>query len=143
MYMDIVSALGAANWVAILAGTVVYCAFSGMWHRSLLFGKQWERSIGFERRSNWTESSLVYIVPTIACFIASIATQGLIAVVDPHSVAAAFELGTIVGIGIGFTVTFTNAVNPIMPDAILYGTITGSAHVIGITLMTLVHYALR
>jgi hypothetical protein len=29
------------SWLAIIVGTITYCAFCGIWHRQFAFGKTW------------------------------------------------------------------------------------------------------
>jgi hypothetical protein len=54
----------------------------------------------------------------------------------------ALILGLITGIGFAAVITFTNAVIPTMKKPLIFGAITGSAHAIGITLATLIIYAI-
>lgn len=49
-------------------------------------------------------------------------------------------LGLTVGLGIGATVTFTNAVIPIMNKPTTFGLITGTAHAISLTLISITIY---
>lgn len=130
------------NWGAIAIATIVYCAFSGIWHRQFMFGKMWERAMGFQRTENWKETTIYFVVPFISCLITTISVSVLIQLIKPTSLTAALSLGLVLGVGFAAAVTSTNAVIPTMRKPLVFGAITGSAHAIGITLVALIIYSL-
>ncbi len=64
--------LSDINWLAVAVGTIVYCAFCGIWHRQFAFGKKWEQAMGFDRPANWKETNIYYVVPLISCFVTTV-----------------------------------------------------------------------
>ncbi|WP_194777635.1 DUF1761 domain-containing protein [Pararhodonellum marinum] len=130
------------NWGAVMVATIAYAAFSGIWHRPFAFGKKWENAMGFNRPENWKETTIYFIVPSIACFTTSVAIAILINLLNVNSWNGAFTLGLLTGIGFAMAVTFTNAVIPTMKKPLVFGAITGSAHALGITIATLIIYAI-
>ncbi len=134
------SVFSELNWLGVLIATVVYSAFSGTWHRQFAFGKKWEDAMGFERPEGWKETNIYYIIPSIGCFLASLAMAGLSSWIGISSLKEAVLLGLTVGVGIAATVTFTNAVIPTMHKPITFGLITGTAHAISLTLVSVIIY---
>lgn len=130
------------NWVAVVAATFAYSAFSGFWHRQFAFGKNWENAMGFERPDNWKETSIYFVVPLMGCLTASVAMAMMSLLLNVNTFNEAFMLGIIAGVGLAMTVTFTNAVIPIMKKPLIFGAITGTAHAIGITLVSIIIYAI-
>ena len=128
------------NWLGILVATVIYSAFSGIWHRQFVFGKKWEAAMGFERPDGWTETNIYFVIPLIGCFFASLTMALLHSWIGISSLESAILLGITVGLGIGTTVTFTNAVIPIINKPTTFGLITGTAHAISLTLISIVVY---
>jgi Protein of unknown function (DUF1761) len=131
------------NWLAVIIATIAYSAFSGIWHKQFAFGKKWEEAMGFVRPEGWKETSIYYIVPSIGCLTASIAMSILVNLLPLKSINEAILLGLIVGIGFGTTVTFTNAIIPIMKKPTIFGAITGTAHALSITLVTVIIYSMK
>lgn len=130
------------NWLAIIIGTIAYCAFCGIWHRQFAFGKKWEDAMGFKRPDNWKETNIYYIVPLIACFVSTVAIAILLKLTNTNSFPEALNLGLLLGIGLAMAIVFTTAVIPTMKKPLTFGAITGTAQAIGITLVTIIIYAI-
>ncbi|MEM7373095.1 MAG: DUF1761 domain-containing protein [Bacteroidota bacterium] len=130
------------NWLSIVCAALAYSFFSGMWHRPFAFGKLWDKAMGFERAKDWKESPVYFIVPFIGCIITTIALAVLSHVLDIDSLQEALLLGLTAGLGIATAVTFTNAIIPIMKHPLIFGAITGSAHLLGCMLAAVVLYLL-
>jgi hypothetical protein len=131
------------NWLSVIIATLVYSAFSGNWHKPFAFGKPWEKAMGFQRPDNWKESAIYFVVPSISCFCTCLTLALLMQNIKISSFVSSVTLGLITGIGIASSVTFTNAVIPTMKKPLLFGLITGSAHVFGITLASITLYFLN
>lgn len=134
--------LSEISWLAIAVGTIVYCAFCGIWHRQFAFGKKWEEAMGFQRPENWKETNIYYIVPLIACFITTVAIAVLLKLTNTTSIFDALKLGLILGVGFATAIVFTTAVIPTMKKPLTFGAITGTAQALGITIVTLIIYAI-
>ena len=130
------------NWLAVIVATIAYSAFSGIWHRQFAFGKKWENAMGFKRPDNWKETTIYFVVPSISCLTTSIVIASLINLLNVNSFMDALTLGLLTGIGFATSVTFTNAVIPTMKKPLVFGVITGTAHALGITLVTLIIFAI-
>lgn len=135
--MNVISEI---NWLAVAIGTIVYSAFSGIWHRQFAFGKKWEEAMGFKRPEGWKETNIYYIVPLISCFTTTIAISILLKLTLVSSYNQALKLGILAGFGFAMAVVFTTAVIPIMKKPLLFGVITGTAQALGITIVTMVVY---
>ncbi len=130
------------NWLAIVVGTIFYCAFCGIWHRQFAFGKKWEEAMGFERPKDWKETNIYYVVPLIACLITTVVIAILLNLTNTSSYNDALKLGLLIGFGIAIAVVFTASVIPIMKKPLAFGAITGTAQALGITLTTMIIYAI-
>jgi hypothetical protein len=134
--------LTSINWLAIAVGTIVYSAFCGIWHRQFAFGKKWEEAMGFERPENWKETNIYYTVPLISCLITTIVIAILLNLTSTSSYLKAFKLGLLIGFGVAMAVVFTASVIPTMKKPLTFGAITGTAQALGITITTLIIYAI-
>ena len=128
------------NWLSVFVATISYSVFSGIWHKQFVFGRIWEKAMGFERPANWSESKIYYIVPSISCLATSVVVSLISNITNVSSFGEAVVLGLVLGIGIAGAVTFTNAVIPIMKRPLIFSLVTGSAHAIGITIVSVVIY---
>ncbi|NOU20020.1 MAG: DUF1761 domain-containing protein [Bacteroidales bacterium] len=135
-------ALTDINWLAVLVATIAYSAFSGIWHKQFAFGKKWENAMGFNRPENWKETAIYFVVPSISCLTTSSVIAILLNLINVTTFKGALTLGLLSGIGFATAVTFTNAVIPTMKKPLVFGAITGTAHAIGITLVTIIIYAI-
>lgn len=125
--------------VAILAAGLAYFMLGALWFTPL-FGKQWDRAVGFVRPEGWTPSAIYYVGPLVGCLVASAATALLQRVIQPISLPDALLLGLIVGIGFGVTITGVNAIAPNMPRPGLYAAVTGSYHLTGLLVASAILY---
>lgn len=134
--------LSDINWLAVAVGTIIYSAFCGLWHKQFAFGKQWEKAMGFNRTRNWKETNIYYIVPLISCLVTTIAISILLKQININSYTGALTLGLLTGIGFATSIVFTTSIIPIMKKPLLFGAITGIAQALGITIATIVIYAI-
>jgi Protein of unknown function (DUF1761) len=130
------------NWLAVALGTIAYCAFCGIWHRQFAFGKKWEQAMGFDRPENWKETNIYYIIPLISCFVTTVVISILLKLTGVTSYSDALTLGLLTGVGFATAIVFTTAVIPIMKKPLVFGAITGTAQALGITLVTLIVFAI-
>lgn len=125
---------------AILSAGVVYFILGGVWFSPFLFGKQWDKAIGFERPRNWKPGAIYYAGPLAGCMIAALATAILVEWARPQTLFSAIGLGLVAGLGYGATLTGVNAILPTLPRAALFAGITGSYHAVGITACAVILY---
>lgn len=122
-----------------LVGGIAYFMLGGLWFTPL-FGKQWDRAVGFDRPAKWKPSAIYYIGPLIGCLVGSAATGLLIGLAPPSSLPGALSIGLIVGLGYGAAITGVNAISPNMRRPGLYAAVTGSYHAVGLTLCSAIHH---
>lgn len=131
------------NWLGVLTASAGYILLSGIWHRPFAFGKLWYSAMGFERKKDWKETGIYYIIPTISCFLTSTGIAFIHSAAKVASFYDALITGLVVGALVGAAVTFTNAVIPIMRNPVRFGLITGTAHLLGITFTSLLYYIIN
>lgn len=136
------STLSDINWLGVAIGTIAYSAFCGIWHRQFAFGKKWEQAMGFDRPPNWKETNIYYVVPSISCFVTTVVIAILQKLTNVNSFVDALILGLLTGVGFATAIVFTTGIIPTMKKPIVFGAITGTAQALGITIATLIIYAL-
>jgi Protein of unknown function (DUF1761) len=129
-------------WLAVGMATIGYSAFSGIWHRQFVFGKKWEEAMGFNRPKEWKETTIYYVVPTLSCFTTSLTMTIILNLTGAKTLHETLTVALLIGVGFAMAVTFTNAVIPTMKKPLMFGLITGVAHVFGIVVVSLVLYIL-
>lgn len=72
----------------------------------------------------------------------TVATAVLLPGLGIESVSEALQFGVVAGIGYAAAVSFTNAVTPNTPRPLLYGSVTGGYHLVGIGLAATIIVAL-
>lgn len=127
------------NLYSVLAAGIAYFALGGLWFTPL-FGKQWDKAVGFERPPKWRPSAVYYIGPLAGCLVAAFATTQLVQLTKAESISSFLSVGLIVGLGYGASITTVNAISPNMPKPGLYALVTGSYHVVGLLLCSSVLY---
>lgn len=125
---------GDLNWLSVVVAGVAYYVLGGLWFSQGLFGKAWDKAIGFARPKGWQVTPLYYVGPLIGCLATALAVAVLARALGVNLFNEAISLGLIVGIGVAGAVTFTNAITPRTPRPLLFAAITGIYHVLGIVL---------
>ncbi|MCU0251224.1 MAG: DUF1761 domain-containing protein [Vicinamibacterales bacterium] len=128
--------------VSTLAAGVAYFALGGLWFTPL-FGRYWDRAVGFQRPARWRPALTYYLVPLAGCLAVSLTLGFLLGRVAAVSLTEVLGLGLAVGVGISFAVTSINALAPNMPRPALYAAVTGRYHVLGAVLCAAIHFWLR
>lgn len=130
------------SMVPIVLAGIAYFMLGGLWFTPL-FGKQWDKAVGFERPARWRPSIEYYIGPLFGCIVSSLAVGMLFSYIHPQSLMDAMKIGIIIGAGFGASVTAVNAISPNMPRPYLYGAVTGSYHCAGLILCSLIHFGMQ
>jgi hypothetical protein len=125
--------------LSILAAGFAYFALGGLWFTPL-FGKQWDKAVGFERPPKWRPSAVYYVGPLLGCLVAAAASFYLMQLTQAQSLADYLQVGLVVGIGYGATITTVNAIAPNMRHPGLYAAVVGSYHLVGLVLCAAVLY---
>jgi MFS family permease len=123
----------------ILAAGFAYFALGGLWFTPL-FGRQWDKAVGFERPPKWRPAVVYYVGPLLGCLVAAFTTSYLVQLAKAQSVFDYLTIGLLVGIGYGATITTVNAISPNMRHPGLYAAVVGSYHLVGLVLCSAVLY---
>ncbi len=122
----------------LIAGTA-YFMLGGLWFTPL-FGKYWDRAVGFCRPQNWRPPAIYYLGPWLGCLIAAFATAALFDFIRPATLADALKIGFVIGAGYGAALTAVNAISPNMPKPGLYALVVGGYHWLGLALCAAILY---
>ncbi len=125
----------------ILAAGFAYFALGGFWFTPL-FGRQWDKAVGFVRPPKWRPAAVYYLGPLAGCLVASTCTAYLAHLTHAQSLADYLRVGFTVGIGYGAAITTVNAIAPNMRHPGLYAAVVGSYHFLGLVLCATVLYLL-
>jgi hypothetical protein len=129
------------KWLAIVIAGFAYFALGGLWFTPL-FGRQWDKAVGFARPPKWRPSAVYYLGPLLGCLVASFCTAYLVHLAHAQSLSDYLRVGLTVGIGYGATITSVNAIAPNMPHPALYAAVVGGYHLVGLLLCAAVLYLL-
>lgn len=120
-------------WPAAAVGAVAYFMLGAAWFTPL-FGRLWDRSIGYDRATSGGRFPIsYYIVPLITAAVIA-AVLGVLAhslMIDGPLQGAA--LGAVLGLAIAVA-SLTNALTPHTPHPYLFAAVTGGYHLAGCTL---------
>lgn len=128
------------NYLSVFVAGFAYFALGGLWFTPL-FGKQWDKAVGFERPEKWRPSTIYYVGPLAGSFVGAIVIAVILNLVQSASLTEALSIGFLVGI-VGATVTTVNAISPNTPHSALYALVTGGYHLTGLVLCSVVIYLL-
>jgi ABC-type Mn2+/Zn2+ transport system permease subunit len=123
----------------ILVAGFAYFVLGGLWFTPL-FGKYWDKAVGFSRPPKWRPSAGYYLGPLIGCVAATAAVALLIHWTHSTTLEKNLLVGVTVGLGFGVTVTSVNAISPNMPRPGLYALVVGSYHATGLSLVAALLY---
>jgi hypothetical protein len=130
-------AIGQLNWLAVILGSVIYFALGAVWFTPLLFGRQWQSSIGWaasQRPPQMKPSA--YLLPALAYVVAAIATGLLAAATGSDTLFEGIVLGIVIGVGYAVTLTAVEAVfDPNKPQPWTWFGISASYHFIGLLIV--------
>lgn len=136
-----ISQLSNLNWLSILAAFFAFFILGYVWY-VLLFSKQYKISLGKENET--LPASLLFIIGPAVCSIGYIlASAILMYALNINTYARALEFSIIVGIGYLVSNTVNIAINPNIPRPFLYGLISGSYFLVGITIVNIILIAMK
>ena len=136
-----ISQLANLNWISVLLACVAYFILGALWF-TLFFSKPYKISLG--RENETLPNNPIFIVgPALCTLVITLATAILFYALNISSFAGAMEFALIVGIGYLVANTVNIAINPNIPRPILYGTISGSYHLVGILMVSIILVAMK
>lgn len=135
------SQLANLNWMGVLIAFIVYFLLGALWF-TLFFSKQYKISLG--RENETLPNKPIFIIgPALCTLFVTITTALLMRILNIVSFNATLEFSLLIGIGYLFANTLNIAINPNMPRPIFYSIISGSYHLLGITLACFILVAMN
>lgn len=141
----ITDALAELNWLAVVVGALIYFALGALWYSPMLFGKQWQRSIGWDPEQRPPEmKATTYVVPLVAYLVMAVAVGLLAAATGADTIGEGVVLGLVLGIGLSLMHTLVDATfDPNKPQPWTWFAINGSYHALGLLIVAIIVAAWR
>lgn len=122
--------------MSVLVAFAAYFLLGALWF-TLFFSKQYRISLG--RENETLPNKPIFIVgPALCSLVITIASALLIYALDISSFSEAWKFSLLVGVGYLFANTVNIAINPNIPRPILYGIISGTYHLVGILIVSII-----
>ena len=117
----------------MIAGGILYFVLGALWYSPAVFGRRWQRAIGWDpNQATPAMSPTFYVVPAIAYTVIAVAIGMLARATGSDDVASGVVLGLVVGVGISVMHTLGDAVfDPNKPEPWTWFAITAAYHAIG------------
>lgn len=131
------NALAHLNWLAIVLATLAYYLLGAAWFAPL-FGKAWDRSIGYDRPHGHRFGIAYYIVPLVSALAVAIAVAIILTALAPENLGERIVVGGVIGLGIAAAVSINNSLTPHTPHPFLFGVVTGGYHFMGIVIVSVI-----
>ena len=130
-------AIGSLNWLAVIAGGVIYFALGAAWYSPVLLGRPWQRSIGWDpTRTPPQMSATSYVLPFIAYLVMAVAVGMIAAATGSDGLADGIVLGLVVGIGLAAAHALVDATfDPNKPQPWTWFAITATYHALGLLIV--------
>lgn len=136
-----ISQLANLNWISVLVAFIAYFLLGALWF-TLFFSKQYKISLG--RENETLQNRPIFIVgPALCSLVITIVSAVLIYALNISSFGDALKFSLLVGIGYLFANTVNIAINPNIPRPILYGIISGTYHLVGILMVSIILVSMR
>ena len=136
-----ISQLLNLNWISVLIAFIAYFLVGALWF-TLLFSKWYKRSLG--RENEILENKPIFIIgPALCTLIITLASAILIYALNITSLKDGFEFSLLIGVGFLVANTVNIAINPNIPRPILYGIISGTYHLTGILIVSVILVAMK
>jgi len=136
-----INQLANLNWISVLVAFMLYCFEGALWF-TLLFSKHYKISLG--RENETLPNKPIFIIgPAICTLVVTIVSAILMYTLNISTWAQMFEFSLLTGIGYLVANTFNIAINPNIPQPILYGIISGSYHLVGILITNSILFIMK
>ena len=132
--------LAQLNWLAIVVGALVYFAIGAVWYSPALFGRSWQRSIGWDdSQAPPQQSAVTYVLPLLAFLVMAIAVGLLAAATGTDELGEGITLGLVLGVGLSLAHTFVDAsFSPEKPQPWTWFAINGTYHALGLIIVSVI-----
>lgn len=129
------TAVPQLNWLAVGLAGLAYYLLGAAWFTPL-FGKAWDRSIGYDRSKATRFGPDYYIVPLVSAVSVAVALGLILSALAPPTAWDALGIGVVIGLGVAGAVSVNNALTPHTAQPYVFGAVTGSYHVVGIIVVS-------
>ena len=133
--------LSSLSWLAVLVAFAVYYFLGAAWFAAL-FAKPYRTSLGKATEAPTPMSPIFFVGPALCTLVVTVASAGLMNLLRIDTYGQALEFALYVGLGYLVANTVNIAINPNIPRPLLYSLISGSYHLVGIGLASLILVAL-
>lgn len=134
--------LNALNWWAVLAAFVPYFVLGALWF-TVFFNKAYQQALGRGADAAPANAPIFIIGPALCTLVVTVATAWLMQWLAINSAASTLAVALLIGIGFLVANTVNIAINPNIPRPLFYSLITGSYHLIGITMACFILFTLN
>ena len=134
--------LATINWLSVLAAFTAYFLLGPLWYL-VLFAKPYRAALGKENEPAPPPAPIFIIGPAVCSLLITITCAVLLYALHINAYASALGFALLVGFGYLFTNTVNVAINPNIPRPLFYGLITGSFHLVGMVLISLILIAMK
>lgn len=133
--------LANLNWIGVLLAFVAYFMLGALWF-TLFFSKQYKISLG--RENETLQNKPIFIIgPALCSLVITLASAILIYALHISTYGDALGFSLLVGMGYLFANTVNIAINPNIPRPIHYGIISGTYHLVGIFMVSIIVVAFK
>lgn len=129
--------LTSVDWLSVLLAFVAYFLLGPLWYL-LLFPKQYRVSLGRKPDEPQRSDPLFIVGPAVCALIITLTSAVLFYALNITTYGNAALFATLVGVGYLVTNTVNIAINPNIPRPFLYGFISGSYHLVGMLVVTMI-----
>lgn len=136
-----INLISAINWLSVLVAVVAYSFFGAIWFM-FLFKKNYAISLGKQNEVLQNSSPIFFIGPALCSLVITITSAILMHALGINSFGRALEFALLIGVGYLFANTVNIAINPNIPKPILYGMISGTFHLVGISIVSVIIIAM-
>jgi hypothetical protein len=132
-----INAISDLNWFGVLLAFIVYFLLAILWF-TVLFKKQYKISLGKENDKEQSLTPIFIVGPALCTLIVTITSAILMNALNIESYQDALVFGLIIGFGYLVANTVDIAINPNIPRPLFYGAISGSYHLVGILMVSMI-----
>jgi hypothetical protein len=137
-----INAISTLNWFGVLLAFAVYFLLAVIWY-TVLFKKQYKISLGKENDQEQSLAPIFIIGPAICTLIVTLTSAILMNALNIESYQDALVFAIVIGFGYLVANTVDIAINPNIPRPLLYGAISGSYHLVGIVMVSMILVSIR
>lgn len=135
------TALAQIHWLAVLLAFVAYYFLGAVWFAAL-FAKPYRASLGKGQEAAGAMSPLFFVGPALCTLVVTVASAGLMQLLHITTYSQAVEFALYMGFGYLVANTVNIAINPNIPRPLFYSLLSGSYHLVGLLLTSLILVAM-